>query len=184
MKVIDFNENFSDFQEEEDILLDTGIILALLNEYDAWHNTVRGLFENHVFGNDNQLFLYVNPIILNEVSFLSNKPLEQYMKNHPEESFTDKDIRIAKESTVNDVLEMVKHEILLILDGNRESALKQLELYRELGSADAANVSIANEFGTSFLTVDSKLAWNIKKQEDKLNQIGNIYHTTGKHMSY
>ena len=39
MELINFNsENFKGFPEGEEVLVDTGIILAYLNEYDTWHN--------------------------------------------------------------------------------------------------------------------------------------------------
>jgi hypothetical protein len=56
MKIINFSDNFIGFDEGEDILVDTGILFAFYNEYDAYHSTVKHLFFNHVFNNDQALF--------------------------------------------------------------------------------------------------------------------------------
>jgi predicted nucleic acid-binding protein len=48
MEIVDFNDNFKGFESGEDILVDTGILFALLNSYDAWHQTVNNLFDNFV----------------------------------------------------------------------------------------------------------------------------------------
>ena len=47
MRFFDFNDNFKGFEDREEILVDTNILLAYLNSYDAWHNTVSRLFDNH-----------------------------------------------------------------------------------------------------------------------------------------
>ena len=68
----DFNSpDFKGLVEHEDILLDTGVILAFLNKYDAWHKTVAELFDKHIIGNDTAIFLYVNPTLVNEVTLIS-----------------------------------------------------------------------------------------------------------------
>ncbi|CCQ93883.1 conserved hypothetical protein [[Clostridium] ultunense Esp] len=70
------------------------------------------------------------------------------------------------------------------MDGNEESVKKQIELSKILGSADAVNASIADLFGTSFLTVDTKLAYNLKNVQIKLPHIKNVYYTTSKYRDY
>ncbi|MFO1444045.1 hypothetical protein KDN24_12695 [Bacillus sp. Bva_UNVM-123] len=85
MKIIDFNTpSFSGFQKEEDILLDTSIILGYYNKYNAYHTTITELFQNHILNNDNDLFLYINPTILNEITHLASNPLKQYLNRYPE----------------------------------------------------------------------------------------------------
>lgn len=179
MEKIDFNINFSGFEANEKILVDTGVILALANEYDAWHNTVSNLFNTHVLNDDEDkpLFLFVNPTILNEITFLANRPFENYKSKFPSQDLSGVDPNTVLSSTINDVKILVDEEILLIIDGNKNSALKQLEIYKELGSADAVNASIANEYGLNFLTVDTKLANNIYRYRENLSNIPKIYYT-------
>ena len=101
MKLINFNGNFSGFENGEDILLDTGILLAYLNTYDCWNATVNKLFENYILNNDNELYLYINVAILNEITNLigKNKPVEEYMKKHKNHGITDDEIvRVEKDS--------------------------------------------------------------------------------------
>jgi len=184
MRKIDFNENFSGFEDGEDILVDTGIIFALANTYDAWYNTVTNLFDKHVFNNSNALFLYVNPTIINEVTHLSEKPLEKYLEKHPNEVFTQEDINNVRDSIADKLKDLIENEILLVLDGNNESVLKQIELYKDLGSADAVNLSIANLYGISFLTVDNTIVRNVLANHEKVKNVRNLYYTTRKHRTY
>jgi predicted nucleic acid-binding protein len=185
MRKIDFNDtSFLGFEDSEDILIDSGILLAYTNEYDAWHNTVDGLFQNFILNNDNPLFLYINPRIVDEVTHLAHKPLEQYLKKHSSESFTAIEISEAEKKVSNVIRELIENDILLVLDGNKASILQQIELYKKLGSTDALNVAIANEYGISFLTVDNKLVRNIEANSNKLNNIKNIYYTTSVHKTY
>ncbi|MDR1689547.1 MAG: hypothetical protein LBS21_13200 [Clostridiales bacterium] len=180
MQKIDFNGSIfkkKGFENEEDILIDSGVILAYLNAYDSWHNTVTELFDNHIFNNvDNVLFLYVNPTIINEVTHLLTKPAIQYEKKHGVTlSDTDKESMLI--STAAKLKQSIENEIFLILDGNKASILKQLEVFNTLGAVDAVNASIANEFGISFLTVDNKLVKNLFKVKNQLSDIHNIYYT-------
>jgi predicted nucleic acid-binding protein len=154
MKIIDFNNSsFSGFQPEEDILIDTGIILAFYNKYDAYYTTVTNLFNTHILNNNNNVFLYINPTVINEIAHLAKTPLKQYLKKFPGESsnFTAGDIEKLTSNIIDGVKELIEHEVLLILDGDKESALKQIELSVPLGAVDAVNASIANLYGTSFL---------------------------------
>ncbi|PTQ57319.1 MAG: hypothetical protein BSOLF_1870 [Candidatus Carbobacillus altaicus] len=79
---------------------------------------------------------------------------------------------------------LIEDEILYVLDGNEESVIKQIELSKALGSADAVNASIADLFGTSFLTVDKKLAYKMKSVEIELPNIRNVYYTTSQFRDY
>jgi predicted nucleic acid-binding protein len=185
MQKIDFNSpSFRGFESQEDILMDTGIIIAFLNEYDSWHKTVDGLFTNHVFNeNDNTLFLYVNPAIVNEVTFLLDKPAEQYESKH-NVILNPADKTNMTNKTVNSLKKLIDEEVLIVLDGNKESVLKQLEIFTVLGSIDAANVAIANEYGISFLTVDNKLVNNLLTIQNELKNIRNLYYTNPSHKYY
>lgn len=184
MILIDFNEKFTGFEDKEDILLDTGILLALLNEYDTWHSTVKHLFINHIFNNDKTTFLYINPTMTNEVTHLRDKPLQQYKENHPNEEISEEQAMNASNELIRDIKDLIQLGILKFLGGNEASVLKQLSIFEQVGSADAANISIANEYGTSFLTTDATLARKSKTIEIELESIPKIYYTTAIHMSY
>lgn len=186
MVKVDFNVNFSGFQKNEDILVDTGVLLALLNEYDSWHKTVSNLFENFVFNNDDALFLYINPCIQNELTNLisNGKPLEWYGNKHSDFSVTQDEIDEIERKSIDALQMLIDNEILIILNSNKESSLQQLKLYKELGAADAINATLANEYGISFLTVDNKLVNNMICNADKLENIQNLYYTTPIHKTY
>lgn len=185
MQLINFNlEEFKGFEENEEILLDTGIILAYLNKYDAWHTTIKNLFNNYIFNNDKVMFLFVNPCIVNEVTFLSERPLNNFLKENKEISFSKDEKDKVKKETMDTLEQLIANEILLVLDGDKSSVLKQIQLSNDLGSADAVNASLANEYSINFLTVDGKLARNMKDQESKLSNIPKVYYTTSKYRDY
>ncbi|THE13967.1 hypothetical protein E1I69_05555 [Bacillus timonensis] len=187
MKIIDFNNpSFSGFEPDEDILIDTGIILGYYNEYDAYYSTITKLFNDHILNNDNNLFLYINPTVINEISHLAKTPLKQYLKKFPTEAvnFTSGEEESFKEKIINGVKELIENEVLLILDGDKESALKQIELSEALGAVDAVNASIANLYGTSFLTVDRTLTNNIFSRQSDLPNIKTVYYTSGRNRDY
>ncbi len=102
MKIIDFNDNFKGFENKEDILIDTGILLALFNSKDGWFTTVNKLFEQHIFNAENILFLYVNPSIVNEVTYLAKEPFKNYIKSHPNESFTQDEANESTDKIINE----------------------------------------------------------------------------------
>ena len=184
MTRIDFNSStFKGFEDKEDILLDTGIILAFLNSKDAWHKTVSELFSNHIIDNDNVIFLYVNPTSVNEVTFLSDKPLQRYAERTGL-NITNEDILKSGKDTVEGLKKLIDSEIVFILEGNKESVLKQLSIYEKLGDADAVYASIANEYGISFLTVDNRLVNNMFSIHNELNQIKNVYYTVPTYREY
>ena len=184
MQIIDFNSDFKGFGNQEDVLLDTGILLALFNKYDGWFTTVNNLFEKHIFGNDNALFLYVNPCIVNETTYLAKEPFKNYLKSHRSEIFTQSDANALTDSIINEIDYLIKNEILLVLDGNKETVIKQISLCKYLGDADALNLSIANEYGTSFLTIDNRLVNNASEVKEKLENIKNIYFTNPSFRDY
>jgi hypothetical protein len=79
---------------------------------------------------------------------------------------------------------LIENEVLLVLDGKKDSILKQIDLYKELGSTDALNASIAHEYGISFLTVDNKLVRYIERNTSSLSNIKKLYYTTPLHKTY
>jgi predicted nucleic acid-binding protein len=186
MKPINFNGNFSGFENGEDILLDTGILLAYLNKYDPWSTTVNKLFENHVLNNDNELYLYINVAILNEITNLigKNKPIEEYKKKHENHGITDDEIIRVEKDSIEQLKMLLESDVIQLLDMSKEGYLNQLELYKSLGAADAINASIANEHGISFLTVDNKLVNNIGKNSSLLSNIHNLYYTHSEFKDY
>jgi len=187
MKIIDFNNpSFSGFEPDEDILIDTGIILGYYNKFDAYYSTVSELFQNHILNNDNNMFLYINPTVINEINHLAMNPLKQYLNKFPNKSsdFSISDKENLTSNIVNGVKELIENDVLLILDGDKESTLKQIELSASLGAVDAVNASIANLYNTSFLTVDRALTENIVKKQSQLANIKSIYYTTGRNRDY
>ena len=187
MKKIDFNDpGFKGFREGEDILVDTGILLGYLNEYDSWHSTVDKLFENHVFDEKKGIFLYINPCILNEITHLVNegKPIKEYIKKHPSEIITKEQREAIANGTISAIQVLVENKILLPLEGNEEVILKQLKCCKELGAADAYNASLAAWYGISFLTIDNKLVINIENNLEELGGIDILYYTTSVHKDY
>ena len=184
MKIIDFNQNFNGFYDSEDILLDTGVILALLNQYDAWHATVRNLFNSYVFNSMVNLSLYIHPGIVNEVTHLSGKPLEQYMTKHQQLSFSRSDIEIITTDTLQKIRDFIDQEILIVLEGNKKILLRQIDHCRYFGAMDSMTVAMSHEYGISLLTVDNKLVNNIAAKANEFNDIARVYHTTPAYRSY
>lgn len=189
MVKIDFSSNdFLGFSDNEDILVDTGILLAYLNNYDAWSHVVTDLFNNHILSEDSDktLFLYINPCVLNEIMNLTdkNKSIEHYMKKHKSETITDEDIIEIEKNTVNALRILIKNDILIPLEANKETYLRQMNTYKELGSADSFNVSLANDYGISFLTVDNKLVKHIEENIANFPDLGNVYYAPPEKQSY
>lgn len=185
MQLIDFNSSyFKGFEDKEEILVDTGIIFAYLNEYDVWHTTVKKLFVNYILNNDQVIFLFVNPTIINEVEFLSEKPLKFYLEKHPNISVRQEEIDRVKKLLNKSLTQLISSNILNILDGDKESVLKQIKLSKELGAADAVNASIADAYGINFLTVDRKLADNMNLQNKELQNVNKVYYTKGYYRDY
>ena len=185
MERIDFNtKHFKGFDQDEKILLDTGIILALANEYDSWHGTVKELFDKYILSEIQSLFLYINPTILNEITHLADKPFVNYVNKHTEFDASGVNPRKIVDKTVTSIKTLIRDEVLLVIDGNKESTIKQIELYKKLGSADAVNVSIANEFSLNILTVDFKLSNNVYHSKRQLRNIPKVYYTNPGHQDY
>ncbi|MCM1258106.1 MAG: hypothetical protein NC307_09675 [Roseburia sp.] len=159
MEKVDFSsDDFAGFSNNEDILVDTGILLAYLNSYDAWSKVVTELFNKHILAENlnKTLFLYINPCVLNEIMNLTgkHKTIEYYMRKHSSKRFTE------------------------------EEYLRQMNTYKELGSADSFNVSLANDYGISFLTVDNKLVKHIEENIKNFPNLGNVYYAPPEKQSY
>lgn len=129
------------------------------------------------------MFLYVNPCIVTEVTHIMPKPIKDYIRNHPSETITEEVGNIAISEGIMAIKDLIANEILLVLDGNKDVVLKQIELYKELGSTDAANVALANEYGISFVTVDSKLVKKMDSNKEQLTKLQNVYFTDPKHQT-
>lgn len=186
MKIIDFNDSFDGFEDEEDIFVDTSIFLGLLNKYDAYNTTTSNLFKNYILDTDINLYLYVNPTTINEITYLSKTPLKQYFNAFPDEnrSFSVSDQDFIQNTMITDLKDLIISETIGILDGNKESVLNQINTFKILGAADATYASIANLYGTNFLTVDRRLAENIFNNRLYFSNIEKVYYTTGRHRDY
>lgn len=189
MEKIDFSSNdFAGFSDEEDILVDTGILLAYLNSYDAWSEVVTKLFDDHILteNSDKVLFLYINPCVLNEIMNLTgkNKTLEYYMKKHRTETITAEEMAEVEQKTVNALRVLIENDILIPLEANKETYLRQMNTYKELGSADSFNASLANDYGISFLTVDNKLVNHIEENISNFPDLENVYYAPPDKQSY
>lgn len=189
MEKIDFSSSdFAGFSDGEDILVDTGILLAYLNSYDAWSEVVTKLFDDYILSEDldKTLFLYINPCVLNEIMNLTgkNKTLEYYMRKHKSESITDEEIAEVEKKTVDALRILIENEILIPLEANKETYLRQMNTYKELGSADSFNASLANDYGISFLIVDNKLVKNIEKNIFNFPDLGKVYYAPPEKQSY
>jgi len=189
MENIDFSsDDFVGFSDGEDILVDTGILLAYLNSYDAWSEVVTELFNKHILAEDldKTLFLYINPCVLNEIMYLTgeNRTIQHYMKKHKSETITDEDIAEVERKTVNALRILIENDILIPLEANKETYLRQMNTYKELGSADSFNASLANDYGISFLTVDNKLVKHIEENISNFPDLGNVYYAPPEKQSY
>ena len=124
MVKIDFNDkSFKGFEEEEDILVDTGVLLAYLNKYDTWYNTVSELFQNHILNDDSAVFLYINPCILNEFAHLTgqHKSIKNYLKNHTDKTLSDDEINDIESGTICAIKVLIENEILSPLEAGKDT---------------------------------------------------------------
>lgn len=189
MEKIDFSaSNFGGFSDGEDILVDTGILLAYLNSYDAWSKVVTELFDNHILQeeSDKTLFLYINPCVLNEIMNLTakNQSIAYYMRKHKSVNITKEEILMVEKKTADALRILIDNEILIPLEANKETYLRQMNTYKELGSADSFNVSLANDYGISFLTVDNKLVAHIEENIDNFQDLDKVYYAPPEKQSY
>ena len=79
---------------------------------------------------------------------------------------------------------LIKSEILIPLAADKSTYLRQMNTYKELGSADSFNASLANDYGISFLTVDNKLVQHIEENISNFSDIGNVYYASPEKRSY
>jgi predicted nucleic acid-binding protein len=189
MEKIDFSsEEFVGFSDGEDVLVDTGILLAYLNRYDSWNNVVKELFDKHILPEDSDktLFLYINPCVLNEVMHLTNinKCITQYLEKHKSETITEEEIALVEQKTVGALKILIENDVLIPLEAGKETYLRQMDTYKQLGSADSFNASLANDYGISFLTVDNKLVQNIENNISNFPTLGNVYYAPPEKRSY
>lgn len=189
MEKIDFSDvKFDGFSDGEDILVDTGVLLAYLNDYDAWSSVVKELFNQHILRDDSDkaLFLYINPCVLNEIMHLTgnNQSIVTYLRKHKGESISPAEIENVEKKTVSALKILIENEILIPLEASKETYLRQMGTYKELGSADSFNVSLANDYGISFLTVDNKLVKNIEDNIANFPNLGKVYYAPPEKQSY
>lgn len=179
-----FNQEFTGFKDNEDILLDTGVVLALINKYDAWHSTIKSLFENYIFNEESNVFLYVHSGIVNEVTHLSDKPLSQYISKHKGSIVTEEDIKEARDATILGIRELIDKEYVSLLISDKNSILKQIDYSLYFGSNDSLSVSLLDGYGISLLTVDNRLVDNIENIKQDFPNIQTLYYTKSNHKDY
>ncbi|GEM_PF-1900386 len=187
MKIVDFNApGFNGFEPEESILIDTGVLYAYFNSFDAYHATVKNLFDTYVFNTEDVIFLFVNPTIVNEIVNLAQRALDQYLIAHPRESenFAQPDKEAVRDTIMHFVHDLVQEDVLLILEGDKNSVLRQISLTNHLGAADAVNVSMASLYGISFMTVVNRLVNNMLGVRSGIEAINNLYFTKPRHRTY
>lgn len=189
MEKIDFSaDDFIGFSDNEDILVDTGVLLAYLNRYDSWSEVVTKLFNEHILAEDmdKTLFLYINPCILNEIMHLTsnNQSIISYLKKHKGATISDEEIQEVEKKTVEALRILIKNEILIPLSADKDVYLRQMNTYKELGSADSFNASLANDYGISFLTLDNKLVGHIEENISNFPDLGNVYYAPSEKQSY
>lgn len=189
MEKIDFStSSFNGFDDGEDILVDTGVLLAYLNSYDAWSEVVTELFDKHILAEnlDKVLFLYINPCVLNEIMNLTdkNRSIGNYMRKHKSTKITEEEISEVEQKTVGALRVLIENDILIPLEAGKETYLRQMNTYKELGSADSFNASLANDYGISFLTVDNKLVENIERNMYNFPDLAKIYYAPPQKQSY
>lgn len=184
MVIIDFNDCFSGFKEKEDILIDTGVLYALLNKYDEWYSTIQQLFKNHIFNNENPISLFINPNIQFELTHLLGRAKKHFKITHPDLGITERQIDEMEIDIIATLEMLIRHDIFLIMRHDKESMLHQLKLYKKYGSKDAANLALANKYRISFLTLDNELVTKTQKNREDIPNIDRIYFTTLDHMTY
>ncbi len=131
-------------------------------------------------------FLFLNPTIVNEIVNLAQRALDQYLIAHPHESknFAQSDKEATRDKIMHFIRDLIKEDILLVLDGDKDSVLRQIGLTNHLGAADAVNVSMASLCGISFMTVDNRLVNNMIWVHSELESIKNLYFTKPRHRTY
>lgn len=179
MEKIDFRNNFDGFSAGEDILMDTGILLAFLNEFDHWHYAVEKLFNDYIYNNDKEIYLYIDACIQNELTHLLSidNLTEHYVRDYTGCGIPLRDFEIISTQSIMSLKELIENDVVKLLDFNREISLKQLNLCNELGAADAMNVCLADEYGISFLTVDNRLVNRIMASGKEFTGIQKVYYT-------
>lgn len=183
MQRINFNRNFLGFKTNEDIFLDTCIVLALLNKYDSWYPTVQNLFSTHVIQSANEPTFYVHSGIITEVTKIADKPLDKYMKAF-NFGLSQDDIDEAIDMTLSGITELLENEIINLLDINSTIMKRQVKYSRYFDATDSLTVSLLEEYSIGLLTVDSALIRNIAQKSTDFPHIGNLYYTTSNHRAY
>lgn len=181
---IDFNhEQFLGFNHGEDILVDTSILLALSSDHDPWHETVKELFEKYIFPDETLVLLYTNPIIINETIHLASRTLRNFT-NRFGVNFNETDEFNLIEYTKDMLSAFIDNGVLQVLDADKDSILQQIKFSSTFGAADAGNISIANLYGTNFLTVDGRLVRNVFENAISFPNIQKLYYTQAYHRTY
>ena len=100
------------------------VLLAFLNKFDSWHPTVSDLFNNHIFNNSNEIILYTHSGIINEITHLAEKLLEQYMRAF-NFGLSETDIIETAENAITGLTYMIENDYLELLVSSKASLLQQ-----------------------------------------------------------
>lgn len=184
MNLIDFNKNFSGFNKYEDIIIDTNILFALLNEFDTWHVTVKKLFDDYIFNEDSNVTLYIHSGIINEVMYLSLDSLRDYIYKHPLENISPSIIENTKKAIQQGTKDFIDFDFLNLISGNKPSVLRQVDYSEYFGAMDSLVVSLVEEYGVSLLTVDFNLKNNIANKVNEFKNIQNVYYTAPRNKTF
>lgn len=114
----------------------------------------------------------------------NNQSIVSYLKKHRSETISEEEIEAVEKKTVGALRVLIENEILIPLPANKETYLRQMNTYKKLGSADSFNVSLANDYGISFLTVDNKLVSHIEENISNFPDLGNVYYAPPEKQSY
>lgn len=99
-------------------------------------------------------------------------------------TFTQPDKEAVRDKIMHFVRDLVQEDVLLVLEGDKDSVLRQIDLTNHLGAADAVNVSMASLYGVSFLTVDNRLVNNMVGVRSEIESVKNLYYTKPRHRTY
>lgn len=96
--------------------MDTGILLAYFNEYDAYYSAVKELFDHYIYGTNTSVFLYVNPTTVNEITHLAQDPVKRYLAAHPADQtkFDMTTLNTLQDKITNGVKGLIEDEILYV----------------------------------------------------------------------
>ena len=131
---------FNDYDSMEipfivDVLVDAGIIVALLDSDDAWHDCVEGFFQQYVYGTEHGPTFYITPDVVNEI-------LHRLIQNYRDRTGHDAlaQVKIAYADALTDLL---NSDALEHIDLSRGVTLNAIQRWAHgnYGAKDAFHTS-------------------------------------------